>query len=386
MPEATEHRSGWRPFFRKALRWTGRIIGVATLILLVVVMIPLEPTVPAIEARPSTEYWAMSEGYRIAYTRVAADLPAGEAEKAPIVFLHGGPGGYVFDSAIETVGRLAETGREVYLYDQVGSGLSDRLPKPKDYSFLGHVSDLREIVTEKIPAERVVLIGQSYGGQLVSYFLAHHPELVERAVLSSPGRIQPVLFDEDGRWENRTRYPVPDSLRFRDPPDVSDEMKVRSWPPRAIATVALATTLNVKLMPDAEADAALNTISRKLKPGLVCDRADLPEETIDGMGMYAHGWSGWFGDVEDWRPGLRNSPVSTLVVQGQCDSFPYASTYEHAALLPNGKYHFIEGAGHVIWWERPDAFVDAIARFLESDRGAEDDVVGAMSGRRHLGP
>ena len=80
--------------------------------------------------------------------------------------------------------------------------------------------------------------------------------------------------------------------------------------------------------------------------------------------MYSHGWSTWFGDVEDWRPLLRSSPVPTLVLQGQCDYLPYAATYEHAALMPRGEYRFVEGAGHVIWWERPDEMIVAIETFL----------------------
>lgn len=354
----------------KTLKLAGAGVAAALLLLAIVVSIPLEATVPPLEPRADTRYWEMDGGYRIAYTRVEATGETGKAGKPPIVFLHGGPGGYVPTSAIETIGRLAASGHDVYLYDQIGSGLSDRLARPKDYTFLGHVGDLHEIVTEKIGAGPAVLIGQSYGGQLVSYFLAHHRELVERAVLTSPGGIEPPLFDDEGNWIAERLYPQPDSLRFLDPPDVSDEMRVSAWPLRVIATVALATAFNVKLMPDAEADAALNTIVTKIKPGLVCDRTNVPDESVGGMGMYAHGWSNWFGGVDDWRDELRQVEVPLLVLQGQCDMFPYAAVFEHAALVPNGRYRLIEGAGHVIWWERPDELVEEIRLFLsERDSG-----------------
>ena len=65
-------------------------------------------------------------------------------------------------------------------------------------------------------------------------------------------------------------------------------------------------------------------------------------------------------------PGLRASPVPTLVLQGACDYLPFAATVEHAALLPNGRYQFIDGAGHDIWWERPDAMLAAIEQFLDA--------------------
>ena len=353
-------KSHW---FKKSLRYGAVVLGIAVLTLAVVFSIPLEPSVHTLEARPSTQYWTMDGGHRVAYTHVPAIAPR---DVPPVVFLHGGPGGFVSNSAIEDLGRLAEHGYDVYLYDQVGSGLSDRLAKPKDYSFLGHVADLREIVAEEIGAERVVLIGQSYGGQLISYFVAHHPELVEKAVLASPGEIQPPLFDEDGDWVAEQLYPVPDSLRFLDPPDVSKEMKVRSWPPRLIATVALATAFNIKLMSDEEADAALNGVVTTITPGMVCDPDAVPEfEGGLGMGAYSHGFSNWFGDVDDWRAELRDANVPLLVLQGQCDIFPYAGVYEHAALAPRGTYRFIEGAGHRIRWERPQEYLEEIVRFLE---------------------
>lgn len=132
-----------------------------------------------------------------------------------MIFLHGGPGGFVSTSAIDDLGRLAEHGYDVYLYDQVGSGLSDRLDKPKDYSFLGHVADLREIVTEEIGAERAVLIGQSYGGQLISYFVAHHP-VYEHAALAPRGTYRFIEgVGHKIRWERPDGY-IEEILRFLD--------------------------------------------------------------------------------------------------------------------------------------------------------------------------
>ena len=348
---------------KKFVRYAAAGLGIVLLVLAIVVSIPLDPTVPALEARPSTEYWTMDSGYRLAYTHVPAATPR---DAPPVIYLHGGPGGFVSSSAIEDLGRLAEHGYDVYLYDQVGSGLSDRLEKPKDYSFHGHVADLREIITAKIGAEQAILIGQSFGGQLISYFVARHPELVGKAVLTSPGAIEPSRFDDEGNWINARLYPVPDSLEFVDPPDVSEEMKVRSWPPRFIATVALATAFDIKLMPDDEADAALNTVVTKITPGMVCDPDAVPDFDAGlGMGAYSHGFSNWFADVDDWRAELREASVPLLVLQGQCDVFSYATVYEHAALAPRGTYRFIEGAGHRIRWERPDVYFEEILRFLE---------------------
>lgn len=345
---------------RKIVRAIAITFTAALVVLLIVVCIPLHSSISPIEPRPRTQYWKMAAGYQIAYTHVPAE---GESRKTPIVVLHGGPGGYIHSTYIETFGRLALEGHDVYLYDQIGSGLSDRLPKPKDYTFNGHAQDLYEIVSLHLNAKTVILVGQSYGGKLTGYFVARHPERVEKAVLMSPGGIEPPIFDEHGQWVNELLYPIPDSLSFSTPPDVAEEMGISSWPVRSIMAIALATTLNRKLMPDEEADGVLNSVATRITRGMVCDPAHVPPEE-GGGGFYAHGWSNWYGGVDNWRPQLREVDVPVLVVQGECDYIPYASAYEYVDLLPNGTYAFIQDAGHVIWWEQEDALVQIITEFL----------------------
>ncbi|MEM9997221.1 MAG: alpha/beta hydrolase, partial [Bacteroidota bacterium] len=234
---------------RTVVKALAAVLGLAVVVLGVLIAIPVKPTISAITPRADTEYWAMPGDYRIAYTHLPADVDT-TTTKPPIVYLHGGPGGYIHSSAIDVLRPLTALGHDVYLYDQIGSGLSDRLAKPKDYTFLGHIEDLQTIVTEHLGGGPVMLIGQSYGGMLASYMAAHHPDLVGRAILTSPGGIEPSLFDEDGQWVTGAAYPVPDSLSFREPEDIAHDAGLSSWPVRAIATVALATTFNIALMPD----------------------------------------------------------------------------------------------------------------------------------------
>ena len=48
---------------------------------------------------------------------------------------------------------------------------------------------------------------------------------------------------------------------------------------------------------------------------------------------------------------------------------PYAEAYEYVDLFPNARYRFVAGAGHILWWEQPEAYARAIRAFL-----AEDDL------------
>jgi len=302
----------------------------------------------------------MRGGYRIAYTRVPA---AAAGSGAPIIFLHGGPGGYIYESTIATMGRFAALGHDVYLYDQVGSGLSDRRPRPRDYSVDGHLADLHEIVDRHLRAPRVILIGQSYGGLLSAYYLARHPERVERAVLTSPGILEPSIFDRDGRWVNERKYPTPANLHFRSAPQPEDENFPLDLPIRGIASAVAATAFNRKLAPDAEADGMLNDFAVGYTVSVVCDARHVqPEE--GGLGFYAHIWSNWYSGLDDPRTALRKVKAPVLVLQGECDFIPYAGAYEYADLIPRGEYRFVPGAGHEIWWDKPEDFVALVSEFL----------------------
>ena len=341
-------------------------VAVLTLLLLAVFvtfLIPVDATVEAIQPRADTQYWRMQGGYRIAYTRLSA--PEARRDHMPVVFLHGGPGGYVHSSVIATLRPLADAGHDVYLYDQHGSGLSDRLARPKDSGFNDQIADLSEIVETHIGAQRVMLIGQSHGARVAANFAARHPQRVAALVLSSPGHLEPAQYDDQGRAIVESQFPVPGSLEFR-PPDAEQyrrDTELTSMPPKLIVAQAIAMAFNVKTVSDAEADAALNNLAAGFTRNMVCDPTRVkPEE--GGAGLYVRTGANWFADVADPRPDMRRFPGRVLVLQGQCDFMSYAEAYEYVSLFPNARYQFVAGAGHIIWWEQPEVFVRTILDFV----------------------
>jgi proline iminopeptidase len=99
--------------------------------------------------------------------------------------------------------------------------------------------------------------------------------------------------------------------------------------------------------------------------GMVCDPQHvLPEE--GGGGLYAFLATN-NGDVPEIRDEIKKVEAPVLVLQGQCEYHPFASAYEYVDLFPNSRYRFIEGAGHEIWWEQPEAFIHEITTFITSD-------------------
>ena len=345
---------------RKMLKWLGMLLGALILLFILLLLVPERETVPTIQPRESTAYWNMEEGFKIAYTHLpAADTSA----KTPIIFLHGGPGGYVHSSIIHTLGQLTPLGHELYFYDQRGSGLSDRLERFSDVSFEKHLQDLHEIITEKIGAEKVILIGQSFGSNLIAHYSARHPERLEQLIFSSPGTFLPYRKSGAEYVDLDSLYPGPDSLHFIEPYNFVDDVNSMAAKPKAIVATLGALLLDKKLVSDRQMDRMLNTLASRFTRGMVCDEKNvLPEE--GGGGLYAYLATN-SGDYPEIRPVIQGLSVPVLVLQGQCEYHSYAAAYEYADLYAESQYQFIEGAGHEIWWEQEEQYLAAIRAFLE---------------------
>lgn len=347
-------------FIKRLLKTVAVVIGLLTIVFLLLAFLPESETVPALQPRADTKYWQMSRGFKIAYSYHHG---AADNTKAPIVFLHGGPGAFVHSSAIDFFKRLTAYGYDVYLYDQAGSGLSDRLPRYSDISFHTHIQDLHEIVTEQIRAQKVVLIGQSYGGILAAHFAATYPELVERIIFTSPGQLQPDLTLPGDTIGLAATYPTPDTLHYRDPYNFVGDVNWAAVTPKAIVATTGALLFDRKLISDEQMDRFLDRLMSKVTRGGVCDTTK-PMPMEGGMGLYAYIAANNYSQVEDVRDVLRTLDIPILVIQGECDFIPYACAYEYADLFKNSRFAFIRGAGHVIWWEQPEAYLKVLREFL----------------------
>ena len=156
--------------------------------------------------RVNTQYWELSTGSRIGYTKIEGAV---EEKRNPVIYLHGGPGGMIKDKAIEALKPLASLGFELYFYDQIGSGHSKRLDNIAEYSVVRHLLDLEEII-KTIGAEKVILIAHSWGTMLAMQYAQKHPDKLEKMVFDGPGPLLPI---------NRSLINdvPPDSLHLREP-------------------------------------------------------------------------------------------------------------------------------------------------------------------------
>jgi len=141
----------------------------------------------------------------------------GESEvpgRLPVLVLHGGPGSTHL--ALEGLSALAEQGRRVVFYDQLGSGESDRPDDPSLWTVETFLDQLRS-VRGGLGLERIHLLGSSWGGMLALEYALTQPDGLASLVLNSTPTSAP-------RWAEEARR-LQDEL----PPELSAEEQEKEF-------------------------------------------------------------------------------------------------------------------------------------------------------------
>jgi len=134
-----------------------------------------------------------------------AGVSRGTAPGAPVVFVHGfGGNRHFFDAQVAHI----EDHAKVIAYDQRGCGESSLAPRKK-YDLDTLVNDLA-VILDLSRTEQAVLVGHSFGADVVSRYAELHPDRVAALVLiDPPGDLRPQLAALD------TELATADDARFR---------------------------------------------------------------------------------------------------------------------------------------------------------------------------
>lgn len=105
----------------------------------------------------------------------------------PVILVHGGPGhsSLSFKEGFDFLAR----DRRVVMYDQRGSGRSQERNRPGDYTVDALVAELEALRRDVVKADRVVLVGHSFGSAIVQRYALAYPAHVDRLVLVAGVRI-----------------------------------------------------------------------------------------------------------------------------------------------------------------------------------------------------
>jgi len=310
-------------------------------------------------------YLATSGTYEVAQTAAQdASIPSvtldgitfhaeafGDPASPVVIVVHGGPG-----ADYRYLLNLQELSDEYYVvfYDQRGTGLSPRVER-SELTLDSSIDDLDRIVEHYGDGQPVNLVGHSWGGTLVTAYVARYPNKVAHLVVAEPGGLT------NEAYANFQRHAL--SIDF------SLVLKtVRLW----------FESMHVR-GPDAYArnDYFLGHFAEEWEfsasNGFNCPGTPVPEN---------HFWRGGAGAWQtipssvrnengeiDWSivtEGLENYTDTVLMLVSECNQWvglDYQRMY-NLDQYPSVEVVVISAAGHDMFWENPQDSIAAIRDFL----------------------
>jgi proline iminopeptidase len=255
----------------------------------------------------------------------------------PVIAVNGGPGlshAYMMMNDLwEQVGRH----RLAILYDQRGTGASQKVAAGAAQTMDVQVADL-EAVRAHFGIEKVALVGDSYGGFLVMAYAAAHPEHVAKLVLSdSP----PPSF-------KTMVHLLPQTF-----PDIEEEDAVAGK----------------KLGEDSEAAARLGLrnhfrmifYSPEKRDAYMAKMGDLGFEPAVGRSV------GQSAEALDLTQAVAGFQFPVLVITGRWDmNVAPVNAWMMAHAIPGAKIVFFEESGHLPAYEEPEKYRRVLEEFLDA--------------------
>ncbi|HLM37740.1 MAG TPA: proline iminopeptidase-family hydrolase [Gaiellaceae bacterium] len=255
--------------------------------------------------------------------RVAGD---GEGPgRVPLLVLHGGPGGS--HDPLEGLGALAEQGRRVVFYDQLGGGDSDKPDDPSLWTVETFLEQLRS-VRERLGLERLHLFGSSWGGMLALEYALTRPEGLTSLVLNSTPTSAP-------RWAKETRR-----LRDELPQGLDDKAAPQEFWRRHIC----------RIEPEPE---ALGRTRAKFGTQVY--------ETMWGPNEFTV-----IGTLKEWDviDRLGEIEVPTLITSGRHDECTLALVEPLHRGIAGSEWVLFERSSHTSLLEEPERYLEVIGGFL----------------------
>lgn len=151
----------------------------------------------------TTEGFIPFRGYRTWYRIVGNGEEPG---KLPLLVLHGGPG--ASHDYLEPLEAMANTGRRVIFYDQLGGGNSDHPHNPSMWTVELFVEELGA-VRKALALDHLHILGQSWGGMLgMEYALTQPSGLASLTIADSPASLVQWVSEA-----NRLRAQLPSEVQ-----------------------------------------------------------------------------------------------------------------------------------------------------------------------------
>ncbi len=277
--------------------------------------------------------------------RVTGDIRTG-ASRAPLVVLHGGPG--ATHDYLLSLADLADDGRAVIHYDQLGNGRSSHFPDrgAEFWTVDLFVRELHNLVAALGIGDRHHVLGQSWGGFLAQEYALTHPPGLRSVVLANTAASFPDFVAEANR------------LRAELPPEVEATLRRHE---------EAGTTGDPEYAEACEVFYARH----------VCRLDPWPEEVVEAFGWIErdptvyHTMNGpsefhVVGSIKDWesKGRLGSIDVPTLLVSGRHDEATPALQETLQRGIRNSEWVVFEESSHMPHLEERDRYMQVVGDWL----------------------
>jgi proline iminopeptidase len=253
--------------------------------------------------------------------------------RPPVVLIHGGPGhsSLSFKNAFDFIA----SDRRVVYYDQRGSGNSQIRNDDAYYTVDQLVDELEALRRDIVKADRIVVVGHSFGSALAQRYTLKYPEHVDRLVLIGGIRINNGM---DHRFLWKWFGPAMYSVALGLPP--ADSRDADAW-----------------FTTSADADSFERLYDRS-RAGLLEGTGTLSFAPWCDISLSLVGY--------DYRAELGRLQNETLFIYGAADS-PYtgkSAADEICSITPHCTAVGFDRSGHWPFLEEPERFRRVMREFL----------------------
>jgi L-proline amide hydrolase len=277
--------------------------------------------------------------------RVTGDL---DGAKVPLVVLHGGPG-FTFD-CLEVLKVLADTGRAIVHYDQLGNGRSTHL-RDKGADFWTprlFLDELENLTCQLGIASAYHVLGLSWGGMLGAEHAVTRPTGLRALVIANAPASMELWMREANRLREELPPEVQATLLRHEKAGTTDSReyqtamrvfydrhvcRVKPWPPEVQRSIDAAIddpTVYMTMNGPSEFH-----VTGTLKTWSIIDRLD----RID---------------------------VPVLLISGKYDEATPTTVQPFMDHIKDVRWEIFENSSHFPHVEETDRYLDVVARFLDA--------------------
>jgi L-proline amide hydrolase len=275
--------------------------------------------------------------------RITGDL--GSA-KTPLVVAHGGPGGT--HDYLLAIAALAEGGRPVVHYDQLGAGRSTHLAdKAADFwtvdLFLDELDNLLEALGI---ADRYHLLGQSWGGMLCAEHAIRQPDGLQALVISNSPASMALWSSEAKKLRALLPREVEDTL------DRHEAVGTTSDPEYLAAQQVYYDEHVCRIVPNPP---------EVLRTTQFMDEDSTVYHVMNGPNEFF-----CIGTLRDWSvvDEVHRIAVPTLLASGRYDEATPATLQPFFDSIPDVRWEIFEESSHQPFVEEPERYLGVVEAFL----------------------